>query len=62
VHPWLILQLLILLMLANGTPVVAKKSSANVSPVSWIAASNLSMDGRCLADRRRYAGFCSQCW
>jgi CDP-2,3-bis-(O-geranylgeranyl)-sn-glycerol synthase len=25
VHPWLILQLLILLMLANGTPVVAKK-------------------------------------
>ena len=24
-HPWLILQLLILLMLANGTPVVAKK-------------------------------------
>ena len=24
-HPWLILQLLILLMLANGIPVVAKK-------------------------------------
>src|SRR6516165_11714278 len=25
VHPWPILQLLVLLMLANGTPVVAKK-------------------------------------
>jgi CDP-diglyceride synthetase len=37
VHPWLILKLLILLMLANGTPVVAKKVLGErlAYPLDW---------------------------
>jgi hypothetical protein len=58
VKPRLILQLLILLVLANGTPVAAKKFSESGSPTRWMTASNVPTADRCSADQKRCAELC----
>jgi hypothetical protein len=62
VHPRPTLQLLILLVLANGAPVVAKKILGERLAYPLDGGVEF-VDGRpLLADRRRYVGLCSQSW
>jgi hypothetical protein len=62
VHLWSILQLLVLLMLANGTPVVAKKFLGERFTYP-LDGGVVFVDGRpSLAGRRRSVGWCSRCW
>jgi len=60
--PVIIVQLLILLMLANGTPLIAKNCSASDILIRSTAMSHLPTGGRCSAPRRRYAASCWLGW
>jgi len=62
VHLWSILQLLVLLMLANGTPVVAKKFLGERFTYP-LDGGVVFVDGRQLFGRsRRSVAWCSRCW
>ena len=50
-----ILQALILLTSANGTPVIVKKIAGHHLAFPLDAGCNLSMGGRCLANPKQFA-------
>jgi hypothetical protein len=61
-HSVVILRLLVLLALANGTPVIAKNILGNRFSYPLDGNLNSSMAGPSSAVPRRSAGLYSRCW